>query len=302
MQPSSKHRRTPFPRKKWRAYADAHEKEVSRPLREILKRCDSRADHVMHRSQVSGATWDSAEWGSEYEGDFSTGKAHWLRRLVALFVLLPVSLVVMMSLYQQVVVASNKIDILLSTPVWYTLLGCLAWLVLAGSRLFTKAFVFFYVLGHELTHVLAIVVSFGRVSGFKVTLDGGHVQTNKNNIFIALSPYFIPLWVLVWAGVYALVNWFYPLSQFQGILYGGIGFWWAFHLFWTVWIIPRDQPDLRENDTFFSVMIVYLANMLLIGAMLVLCEAVNVKAFGVACITNSQNLWEMLKDFVALLV
>ena len=53
--------------------------------------------------------------------------------------------------------------------------------------------------------------------------------------------------------------------------YALIGGTWSFHMLWTLWMIPRDQPDLRENGTFLSLVIIYLANLLLL--VLLLCAA-----------------------------
>ena len=53
--------------------------------------------------------------------------------------------------------------------------------------------------------------------------------------------------------------------------YAMIGSTWSFHMLWTLWMIPRDQPDLRENGTFLSLVIIYLANLLLL--VLLLCAA-----------------------------
>ncbi len=67
------------------------------------------------------------------------------------------------------------------------------------------------------------------------------------------------LWGLVWGVTYL----FWPTVTCQAIFYSGLGFWWCFHLFWTAWIIPKDQPDLADNGTFFSLILVYFANLLL---------------------------------------
>lgn len=264
-----------------------------------MQRCNQRAKSISLKAQMTSATWDADDWEGAWEIEEDTTGIHWLRRLAALFILLPLAIICLMSLYDQLVFASGKMDILLSVPVWYTLLGAAAWVILAGSKLFTTSFVYLYVLGHELTHALAVILSFGKISGFRVALEGGHVQTNKNNLFIALSPYFIPLWAVVWAALYAAVNLFYPLDGYEMVLYAGIGFWWGFHLFWTAWLIPRDQPDLRENDTFFSLMIVYLANMALLIVMLALCDVLDIRSFCRDFIANAQSLWFMLQDLAA---
>ena len=63
------------------------------------------------------------------------------------------------------------------------------------------------------------------------------------------------------------------------LLYSGLGFWWCFHLFWTAWIIPKDQPDLAGNGTFFSLILVYFANLLLFLGLLRLFNAVSINRF-----------------------
>lgn len=299
MQQPPRHKRDPFPQRKWREYADETRKGGNQSFKNLMQRCNQRAREISHKAQMTSATWDEDYWYEEDEYESVSAKAHWMRRLFALFVLLPLAIICVMSLYDQLITAQDKVGILLSIPVWYTLLGCLAWVILVCSKLFTTSFVYLYVLGHELTHALAIILSLGKISGFSVALEGGHVKTNKDNLFIALSPYFIPLWAVIWTALYALVNLFYPLDNFQGLLYGGIGFWWSFHLFWTAWIIPRDQPDLRENDTFFSLMVVYLANMLLLIIMLALCDIVSIRSFAQDLVANAGILWSMLKDFIA---
>ena len=43
-------------------------------------------------------------------------------------------------------------------------------------------------------------------------------------------------------------------------MYFLLGGGWLFHLLWTIWMIPQDQPDLQENGTFFSLVFIVLAN------------------------------------------
>ena len=143
---------------------------------------------------------------------------------------------------------------------------CATWLL---SGIFRKAWLYLYVLGHELTHVLFIYLSFGRVSGFSVGLDGGYVVTNKSNVLIALSPYFVPFWSLVSLIVLAPIAYFLEEPPFyEPFLFGIIGSTWTFHLLFTCWMIPRDQPDLKENETFFSLMLIILANIILLSGLL----------------------------------
>jgi hypothetical protein len=148
--------------------------------------------------------------------------------------------------------------------------GCFLMLGWFCTKLLRKTFLYLYVLGHELTHAFFIFLCGGKVSGFKVTPDGGYVITNKTNVLIALSPYFIPFWTFVTIGFSHLLDLFFQIPYHDEILYFFIGFTWTFHLAWTIWMIPRDQPDLKENGSFFSLTIIYLANILLLATLLCL--------------------------------
>lgn len=151
---------------------------------------------------------------------------------------------------------------------WYFATGALlmtGWFV---SGLLWNAFLYLYVLGHELTHILAIWMFRGKVSNWGVGTEGGFVTTDKSNIVISLAPYFVPLWAVLVMVVFLVAGWIGPLSPpALKTLYGLLGFFWAFHLLWTLWMIPRDQPDLRDNGTFLSLTIIYLANLLIVIAL-----------------------------------
>ena len=47
-------------------------------------------------------------------------------------------------------------------------------------------------------------------------------------------------------------------------LFALIGLTWTFHLTFTVWMIFKNQPDLRQNGTFFSLTLIYLVNLVII--------------------------------------
>ena len=169
------------------------------------------------------------------------------------------------------------------------------------TQLFWQHFLFFYVLGHELTHAFFICLCGGKVSGFKVTRKGGYVLTNKTNILIALSPYFVPFWSCVVLAISYLVRLFIDIPGHDEILYFMIGFTWTFHLAWTLWMIPRDQPDLKENGSFFSLTIIYLANILLLALLLCLSPSgITFKAYCYQwinlCIENGLDLIGFFKN------
>lgn len=55
-----------------------------------------------------------------------------------------------------------------------------------------------------------------------------------------------------------------------------------------------------ENGTFFSLILVYFANLLLFLALLRLFNAVSLHRFLADCIHNAEKLWDVLRDLAML--
>lgn len=199
-----------------------------------------------------------------------------IRRIIGLCCLLPLSVVMVFALLLQLYHATPLVGDFAfwqSVPVWYTVLGILVFATIKYFRLVEPILMFVYVLGHELTHAITALMCFGKVQAFCVDLNGGYVDTDTDNIFVSLSPYFVPLWMLFWLGGMYVANWIVPFEAYLPWFYAGFGFWWAFHVYWTMWIIPREQPDLLENGVIFSFMIIMLSN---IAALLVILRCFGV--------------------------
>ena len=92
-------------------------------------------------------------------------------------------------------------------------------------------------------------------------------MTNKSNLLIALSPYFVPFWSAIMLSVYGFISLVTEIPYGEQGLLVLLGGSWCFHIVWTVWMIPKDQPDLKEHGTFFSLMIIVFCNLLLLAAM-----------------------------------
>ncbi|MES2923232.1 MAG: hypothetical protein V4819_16875 [Verrucomicrobiota bacterium] len=152
---------------------------------------------------------------------------------------------------------------------WYFATGALVMIGWFWSGLFQSFFLYLYVLGHELTHAIFVLLYRGKVTEFHVSADGGYITTNKTNLVIALSPYFVPFWAVVAAVFYGALRHFAGLApEWDRALYALLGLTWTFHMVWTLWMIPRDQPDLKENGTYLSLVVIYLANLLVLAGLL----------------------------------
>jgi hypothetical protein len=83
----------------------------------------------------------------------------------------------------------------------------------------------------------------------------------------------VPFWSVVCVAVYAVLRVSVDLKPGWDLaLYAAMGLTWTFHMVWTLWMIPRDQPDLKENGIFLSLVVIYLANLLVLVALLCVAE------------------------------
>jgi len=208
--------------------------------------------------------------------DDECGSVEWTRRLarwLLALVLLPLCWVTTWTFLSRFSQATVDQGFWQTAEFWYFAIGAL---VMAGwfwSGLAQRVFLYFYVLGHELTHAVFVLVFRGRVTDFHVSADGGYITTNKTNLVIALSPYFVPFWSVVCAVVYLALRIATDLQPGWDLaFYAAMGVTWMFHMVWTLWMIPRDQPDLRENGTFLSLVVIYLANLMVLVALLCVAE------------------------------
>lgn len=154
-----------------------------------------------------------------------------------------------------------------ATWFWSMTGGAVFWLVVFFAL---PRPVWFYVLGHEMTHALAVWMAGGKVYSMHVAGEGGHVSTSKVNWWIALSPYFVPLYTLIWTGLWISVDFYYPLKAWQPVLFFGVGLTYAFHVTFTITMLHPDQTDLSGEGYLFSGVVIAGMNLLVISIMLLL--------------------------------
>lgn len=142
-----------------------------------------------------------------------------------------------------------------------TLAGAACWLAI---YLLLPKPMWVYVFGHELTHALSTWLMGGRVKRFRASANGGHVIVTKSNFFIALAPYFFPLYAVLVVAVFTagngLWNW-RPLVAWFHLLLGAA---YAFHVTLTWHILKGHQTDLAEHGYLFSAVVIYLGNALVL--------------------------------------
>jgi hypothetical protein len=210
----------------------------------------------------------------------------WLKFIFAVF-LLPVCAIATQTFFTVFARATMTQRLWAGQEFWFFSLGAVLWLI---AFIGLPRPILLYVFGHELTHALWVWLMGGRVSRFRVGRDGGHVVTNRTNFWIALAPYFFPLYSILAIAIYGLLSIFYNVQPYGRLLYAVIGATWAFHLTFTCWMIPKNQTDLRDHGTFFSLVVIYLLNLTLLSAMLILSSPhITFVSFGADLAKNIGN-------------
>ncbi len=130
-----------------------------------------------------------------------------------------------------------------------------------------------YIFGHELTHVMWVWLFGGKVKGFKAKASGGQVRASRSNSLIFLAPYFFPLYSILAIALYYLLGLFWEIPYGLRILGFVLGFTWAFHITFTIYVLLQGQPDVWAAGRIFSFPFIYLVNVLVLAALLILLSS-----------------------------
>ena len=192
----------------------------------------------------------------------------WVKFVIAIL-LLPFCVVLTQTFFSVFTRATVTQRLWAAEEFWFFSLGAILWLIaFFGLPKPLTAYVF----GHELTHAVWVWLMGGRVSQFRVSREGGHVVTSKNNFLISLAPYFFPIYSILALAVYGVLSLFMDVQPYGRWLYAIVGATWAFHFTFTCWMIPKNQTDLIYNGTFFSLVVIYLMNLVLLSVLLIVAS------------------------------
>lgn len=171
-----------------------------------------------------------------------------------------------------------------------------------------------YVFAHEFTHLVIAKMFGGKIYDWRVSEEGGYVETNKSNTWITLGPYLVPFYTLLVLVSFGAVGLFVDMSKAQPLhiadwtlqyrwvwlLYWLVGFTWCYHLTFTVQTIHVEQGDLTRNGEFFSLMLIFIVNLALIGALFVAAlPGIGVSDVGEVWLEMAKGGWRFVAGFFA---
>lgn len=219
----------------------------------------------------------------------------WVKFLVGLF-LLPPAWILTQTFFTAFARTTLHDAFWATEEFWFFTLGVVLWLVVFFSL---PRPLWLYVFGHELTHAVWVWMMGGRVHQFRVTRDGGHILADRTNTWIALAPYFFPIYSVLAIVIFGIAGFFVDVWPYRTVLYAVIGVTWAFHLSFTLWMVPKGQPDLHYGGTFFSLMVIYLLNLAILAALLIIASPkVTWAGFGRDLIQNAIDFTAQLTFLV----
>ena len=173
--------------------------------------------------------------------------------------------------------------------------GLVLWILVF---IFLPAPVKSYVLAHELTHVLWGHFFGATVLGMRVSKTGGNVKLSESNMFVALAPYFFPLYSILVICAYFLLSVFFDLQKYHLLFLAAVGFTLGFHLFFTVSALAIKQTDIEDYGKIFSYALIYFMNALIIGLLIVAVSPVSLIQFAVRLGADFMDVWRLIWNWV----
>ncbi len=229
----------------------------------------------------------------------------WIKFVAAIF-LLPVVWVLSQTFFTAFHRATVEQEFWLTEEFWFFALGAALWTLwffgsmgIYGEPRPLRVYVF----GHELTHAIWVWMWSGRVMKFEGwNREGGYVLCDTHNFWIALAPYFYPIYSFVVILGFAVASMFVDMASVSASflfltplqwLFLLLGATWAFNFTFTLWMIPKGQTDLTYHGTFFSLVIIYLMNLLLLAFFLIIATPkISFRSFGRELEGNAEALAE----------
>lgn len=136
-----------------------------------------------------------------------------------------------------------------------------------------------YILGHEITHILAALLYGSKVKSLRITKKGGSVVLSKANTVITLAPYFVPIYTVICFLIYWFIHEIIRYKINARYLIFFVGLTMAFHLSLTYYAIRQGQSDLKREGTLYSIVVVLLFNVIVIWLIFVLLFKIPIKIF-----------------------
>lgn len=152
-----------------------------------------------------------------------------------------------------------------------------------------------YVFCHEFLHAIFTWISGGRIKSFRASSQEGSVSATKSNVLISLSPYFVPLYTILFSLIYFGASYLWDISRWRDLFIFLIGASIGFHIIMTIEHIRGRQQDILQTGYILSITLIYIANLLVLALLL------NLLFGQFSCITFIHSSFEKSLDLYRLI-
>jgi len=153
-----------------------------------------------------------------------------------------------------------------------------------------------YILAHELTHAISGLFFGAKVSNLNISAKGGSVSLSKTNLWIILSPYFIPFYTILLIAAYLLTGIFVHPVPYKPLWIFMVGFTWSFHACFTLNSLLIRQPDIQMYGRIFSYAIIYFLNLLLVALWIIYTTPVSAGGFYDSFVAHTISIYALLYE------
>jgi len=160
-----------------------------------------------------------------------------------------------------------------------------------------------YVAAHEITHALVALLFGYKVKKVQIGESSGSVKLDNYNAAVALAPYVLPLYFLIFAAAAViLLHNGYNSELYKNIYAAVFGFLFVFHVFHTVKTLTETkQPDLKmAGGAFFSLFCILFFNLLfaVIFLAVIFPERVSLSGMFWSVLRDTFSFWQKVINYI----
>ncbi|BBM88335.1 hypothetical protein COTS27_00014 [Spirochaetota bacterium] len=132
----------------------------------------------------------------------------------------------------------------------------LALLLINFTSVLRRIYIFF----HEVAHMIAAVCFSARIFEFRVRESSGYIKSDKNNIFIRLAPYLLPIicyiLLFIYYNVMIYMRYYHDHREGYSIFFFLIGLFYVVTTVYNVKLIVQETSDIEKNEVMLSFLII----------------------------------------------
>ncbi len=133
-----------------------------------------------------------------------------------------------------------------------------------------------YVIGHEFVHMISAWICGAKVSKVKLKKNSGAVTVNRVNTFIALSPYFVPVYSIFLVILWGIIKYVLSVNLKIEIFIFLLGITVMFHIVLTAYTISVGQSDFNISGLMFSLVVIFIINLVMLICIILFLLPVNI--------------------------